>query len=55
MNANGPVTAQDLRPLFESVATNTSGNLKDVENALKSLEIQGHDNRTIYGMNESRR
>ena len=40
MNANGPVTAQDLRPLFESVATNTSGNLKDVENALKSLEIQ---------------
>ena len=40
VNNNDPVTSQVLRPLFEAAATNTSGNLKEVEDALKTLEIQ---------------
>ena len=40
MMDNGPVTPQQLRPLFDAAATNTSGNLKSVEDALKSLEIK---------------
>ena len=40
LNSNCNVTVQTLQPLFEAVATNTSGNLQDVENALKNLEIR---------------
>ena len=37
---NGLVTSEVLRPLFAAASTNTSGNLKDVEDALKRLEVE---------------
>ena len=39
-NNSGSVTTLVIRPLFEAAATNTSGSLKEVEGALKLLEIQ---------------
>ena len=40
VGGNGPVTIQDIRPLFEAASSNTTGNLRDIENALKTLETQ---------------